>query len=71
VLVPTPGQTEQKYLAAFLSADGSFAAMDQAGFNLEKALQVGRQLPARFNADTSNDLLKERISGLLQRAGKY
>lgn len=71
VLIPTPGQTEQEYLATFLSAGGSFAAMDQAGFNLEKALQAGRQLPARFDFDANKSLLEERISGLLHRAGKY
>jgi UDP-N-acetylglucosamine:LPS N-acetylglucosamine transferase len=44
VLVPTPGQTEQEYLAASLSAAGTFSAMSQEHFSLDEALEAGEAL---------------------------
>ena len=38
LLVPTPGQTEQEYLAVHLEAEGYFPYLRQADFSLEKAL---------------------------------
>lgn len=35
LLIPTPGQTEQEYLAAYLSAKKIFAAVDQPDISLE------------------------------------
>ncbi|MDQ3003460.1 MAG: glycosyl transferase family 28 [Fibrobacterota bacterium] len=37
VLVPTPGQSEQEYLADHLEASGSAVKMDQGSFDLHKA----------------------------------
>ena len=34
VLVPTPGQTEQEYLAKYLSEKGLFKTMNQSDFEL-------------------------------------
>jgi UDP-N-acetylglucosamine transferase subunit ALG13 len=39
LLVPTPGQTEQEYLADYLQDRGFFPAMPQAVFTLEAALE--------------------------------
>lgn len=39
ILVPTPGQSEQQYLAGYLSSKGYFFAVDQDNFNLEKVLK--------------------------------
>lgn len=41
VLVPTPGQTEQEYLAAFHKEKGYYFSMSQAGFKLSDVLQYG------------------------------
>lgn len=64
VLVPTPGQTEQEYLAAYLSEKKYFYSLPQKGFDLTKALEGAsafsfRQLPvAEMYKVAINDLLK-------------
>jgi predicted glycosyltransferase len=45
VLVPTPGQTEQEYLAHYLLEKGYFYSEQQDIFNLTQALEKA----ARFN----------------------
>jgi predicted glycosyltransferase len=40
VLIPTPGQTEQEYLAAYMHACNYFPYMLQKEFNLENAMQL-------------------------------
>jgi UDP-N-acetylglucosamine transferase subunit ALG13 len=71
VLVPTPGQTEQEYLASYLSESGSFASIRQEEFSLLAAIQAGKKLPAVFIFENNGSLLEERISGLFVRSGKY
>jgi UDP-N-acetylglucosamine:LPS N-acetylglucosamine transferase len=44
VVVPTPGQTEQQYLAGTLSSAGWLTAMKQDGFNLNEAIKLGLSL---------------------------
>jgi UDP-N-acetylglucosamine transferase subunit ALG13 len=44
VLIPTPGQTEQLYLAKMLHAQGRFFSASQQGFNLEKAMIAAKSL---------------------------
>jgi len=39
ILIPTPGQTEQEYLAKRLSEMGVFASQDQENLNLSQALE--------------------------------
>jgi UDP:flavonoid glycosyltransferase YjiC (YdhE family) len=41
VLIPTPGQTEQEYVASYLASRGHYYAADQAGFDLRAALGRG------------------------------
>ena len=41
VLVPTPGQTEQEYLARHLSDQGWFLTRSQASFDLREAVEMG------------------------------
>ena len=38
ILIPTPGQTEQEYLADYLSKVGGFALANQQDFNLKNSL---------------------------------
>ncbi len=42
VLIPTPGQPEQEYLASYLENKALFFQMKQKDFNIEKAIQVYR-----------------------------
>ena len=39
ILIPTPGQTEQEYLAGYLNEQGLFHMVSQQNFNLQKALK--------------------------------
>lgn len=41
VLIPTPGQTEQEYVAEYLAGRGHHFAADQAGFDLGATLERG------------------------------
>jgi UDP-N-acetylglucosamine:LPS N-acetylglucosamine transferase len=60
ILVPTPGQPEQEYLAGSLSQQGFFHAMDQHNFNLQSALlrfhAQHKKPPKAFRTDTENYL---------------
>ena len=67
VLVPTPGQTEQEYLAGYLSAGGLFCSMDQEGFDLNVALRAGQRLPASIEFQNDHSLLSDRITGFCEK----
>ncbi len=47
LLVPTPGQSEQEYLAGQLSKQGWFIMENQKGFNLKSAIERLRQFNPR------------------------
>jgi UDP:flavonoid glycosyltransferase YjiC (YdhE family) len=64
VLVPTPGQTEQEYLAGYLSVNGLFIRMKQDGFNLNEALMAGKRLPEYIEFRNDPSLLENAVSGL-------
>jgi predicted glycosyltransferase len=59
VLVPTPGQTEQEYLAIHLSRNGTFRTINQDELTLSRVLDAGDQLPQKFNFP--NDTIYDRI----------
>lgn len=46
ILVPTPGQKEQEYLADFLSSAGLFATCRQNRFNLQRLVEESAKLKA-------------------------
>ena len=50
ILVPTPGQTEQEYLATHLQQQGICFSVSQERFNLAKALQQANSFPFRLPA---------------------
>jgi predicted glycosyltransferase len=64
VLVPTPGQTEQEYLAGHLSANGMFIMMEQDGFSLSAAVEAGKDLPGFIGFTNDPSLLEHAVSGL-------
>jgi uncharacterized protein (TIGR00661 family) len=45
ILIPTPGQTEQEYLAKYLAAQKMFFTVSQDKFELETALQQAADFP--------------------------
>lgn len=64
VLVPTPGQTEQEYLARHLTEAGWFHARPQSGFDLRRAVEEGLSFPASC-ADMDFELHGERVLAFL------
>jgi uncharacterized protein (TIGR00661 family) len=65
VLVPTPGQTEQEYLAARLREMNVFYTEDQDTFDVRRALEQSRSFPGWNNDVQHDDLLEERIEHFL------
>jgi UDP:flavonoid glycosyltransferase YjiC (YdhE family) len=74
IFIPTPGQTEQEYLAARLKAKGIAFSVAQRDFNLMEALSKSHsytgfnQFPAdgRLLSEALDDVLQETVSGNLQ-----
>lgn len=60
VFIPTPGQTEQEYLAEVYRRNGSFFSMKQKEFNLERALKESQ----RYNG------FETKIKGEMEKAVK-
>jgi predicted glycosyltransferase len=69
-LVPTPGQTEQEYLALYLQKKGLFRFSDQKEFNLEDAIyKLNNALPD-FSF-IKNNLLDRAIDALIEVKKSY
>jgi len=67
LLVPTPGQTEQEYLAKYLSAKGWFSAVSQSRLNADTALPSQKLLWTSEIIDESRELLEEALDELLNQ----
>ena len=66
IFIPTPGQTEQEYLASYHQKKHHYYSMLQESFDLEKSMQASRNYPGiKFNSN--NDLLDAKIDELLSR----
>lgn len=65
ILIPTPGQTEQEYLAEYWSQKGAFSIWTQEDFDLEKALAEAGNLkgldPALFPEGGLSEAIKNLI----------
>lgn len=61
LLVPTPGQTEQEYIAGYLNEIGLFPNMEQKSFNLNAALSILDNYSFDFSAYQSPGLLRDEI----------
>lgn len=59
VLIPTPGQTEQEYLAKYLSENKVFYSLKQDEFKLEKVLEFDFNKLQEINIDEGNSLLNQ------------
>ncbi len=60
VLIPTPGQAEQEYLAGHLAERGVFHAATQQSFNLKAAIETaesGSRIPGNLLSENDPDLL--------------
>jgi hypothetical protein len=67
LLIPTPGQTEQEYLAKYLSGKGWFTTISQKNINEGIPLTPGKvKWPAGI-MDESRELLKKALDELLNQ----
>jgi uncharacterized protein (TIGR00661 family) len=67
ILIPTPGQTEQEYLADYCIKKQVALCFKQQLFSLEKALQQAKQFDYMFAVDSSGTNLKKAIHSLLEK----
>ena len=54
ILIPTPGQTEQEYLANYLAKKGEYKTQNQSNFNIDIALNQAEKF--KEIKTTSKDL---------------
>ena len=67
IFIPTPGQTEQEYLAAELQKSGKFFVQRQDQFSLNDALEGGKQFPGFAMKETRASEFSSCIERLLAR----
>ena len=65
ILVPTPGQYEQEYLAKRLMKENIFYTCFQDQLDLKQCLQAVKQYPGFTTSDQDLNLYKDAVSGLL------
>mgnify|MGYP000179714845 CR=1 FL=1 len=65
ILIPTPGQTEQEYLAAYLSKRKIVFSVQQKGFSLRTALEKARQFHYQLTPENNNETLKQVIAAFV------
>jgi uncharacterized protein (TIGR00661 family) len=66
ILIPTPGQTEQEYLAQSLMKRGLIYSVSQKDFNLLTAVETARKLPGLSRPLDSAALLKNAIRKMVE-----
>ena len=69
LLIPTPGQTEQEYLAAYHEQKGHFYFMKQSEANVAKGLDRLKNYKG-ITVTTKNILLEEQITSLINKIRK-
>lgn len=67
ILIPTPGQPEQEYLANYFDDSGIFYSMTQEDFDLEKALKKARA-HAGISQVYSNEKLERALLDLIEES---
>lgn len=70
VFIPTPGQTEQEYLADYFFNDGLFLRMFQDDFDIDSALKQVKNFKG-LQKEFDNGILKERINSLLNKLRRF
>ena len=65
ILIPTPGQTEQEYLAKHLHEQRWFCTVSQAEFNLAEAMKIADQFPFMI-PDMDMNLYKEELTDFVR-----
>jgi uncharacterized protein (TIGR00661 family) len=66
IFIPTPGQTEQEYLAERLLKKGIAYTIQQSKFDLTEALREAKRLQGFIPVKESNNLLAEAVTSIIQ-----
>jgi uncharacterized protein (TIGR00661 family) len=66
VLIPTPGQTEQEYLAAYLMEQKIFLSISQDNFSLGNVLKAANAFPFA-NKEADQNQYKETVKKFIQQ----
>ncbi|MEJ7675055.1 MAG: hypothetical protein WKF59_20720 [Chitinophagaceae bacterium] len=67
VLIPTPGQTEQEYLAAYLLEKKIFYTTNQKDFDLQTSLQQANTFPfsiTNYSMDQYKNVIRQFVQSL-------
>lgn len=67
ILIPTPGQTEQEYLAKYLLEKKLFYSIEQEKFSLKEALDTSSSFPytnPNFSCDDYKNVINEFVGSL-------
>jgi uncharacterized protein (TIGR00661 family) len=67
ILIPTPGQTEQEYLASELNRRKLAVTQVQSQINIQRAINEVKQYTGFVNEDEGVNLLAEEVENLLAR----
>ena len=67
LLIPTPGQPEQEYLAEYLSRKGWFSTISQNRLNESAILTAGKAQWPSYLIDEINELLEKALDELLNK----
>ncbi|HQU56730.1 MAG TPA: glycosyltransferase, partial [Chitinophagaceae bacterium] len=67
ILLPTPGQTEQEYLATYLMKKNIAFTCSSKSFSLTNVLQAAESFPYQIPAMSSANLLTAAIEELLHQ----
>jgi UDP-N-acetylglucosamine:LPS N-acetylglucosamine transferase len=70
LLIPTPGQTEQEYLAQTLSLENAFVAQQQHDLNLAAGIAEAKERKGVRGVFFDENALKNAVSALLHRIPK-
>jgi UDP-N-acetylglucosamine:LPS N-acetylglucosamine transferase len=68
ILVPTPGQTEQEYLATHLMEQGLALCALQEEFQLLPLLQLAEEFPYQYPALDTSSLMETAVDAMLEKA---
>jgi uncharacterized protein (TIGR00661 family) len=71
ILIPTPGQTEQEYLAAYLQERKIALTFSQKNFALNSALQVARSFSYTKAGIENENALRQVVSAFIYSLSKH
>ena len=70
ILIPTPGQTEQEYLADHLVKHAFALSVNQEDFNLKEMLRLAEIFPYEFPEKPGTESLRNAITALIEKASQ-